>query len=493
MEGLCDLAIVNISQHLSPWDLCNSSRVCKKWREKFNINPVWEKHLLFEDRFYRIQERYKDMILCPPFSSTLEPLCYSRQCYIRDQCLRFNYQGGLFSMESFPLKHGGKLREIFDVLDKEGNYWVFLNTTVAVEVWSVTNKPFFKTSILKEIANPTDGLYIIEKRVALVCSDFIQVFSFNSPKYELNLLCCFYFGQGSISVESERLKPNIDLWQKNVKHGLIGKYLIGYTGSITKSALHEATYLHVWNLQSLEKLYSTKLISESDYERHFSHDEIANLDNTIQLELIPNHEPSNKAIMILHEKKLSSVILAFDVERNSILFLKRCNKSYISWAKIIEDRLFIYGFHSKNGWFCTLNDVNTGETNSKHLTRFGVDFNSVTLPGNHPGLYIKVLNSLLKIEVKNYKMNLTFAVEDLYERKSIPRANICGMFLYLKASENEQVEMWDIRRELRIKDLPRCEGHPLGFPCSSLRNIAFPPKVFCMNKDNNVVYVLSFW
>uniref|UniRef100_A0A1B6IRM6 F-box domain-containing protein n=1 Tax=Homalodisca liturata TaxID=320908 RepID=A0A1B6IRM6_9HEMI len=485
MENLPDRAITNIAVYLRPRELMACSAVSRKWREKFNIDKVWEPHLQFLGNHYKIQEKYKEMILCPPYFQTLVPLCVARENYIRDQCLRFNCRTGRFTVESFKPKSGIFVHRVVDHLDKDGNYWLFLITDVTIEVWNVTNKPYFHCSVSERLRN-VDTLYIINTKIIAVYLDYVQVFLFEPPNFIPIFCCCFFFHDDVVTLDPG--DPIGKKYHSNMKHFVTDNILLGHTASIRKSFLSN-TELHIWNLDTLVKLEASTIVQERIVPYVIGDQD--DLKGFIKFEYFRGD--SSFALVALNEEenekwKASALILRLDPPR-VVRFLHSFERSKIIWCSKVKRVIAIIGFKHNTGYFlCLLSDSGT-ETALKILNKLDViDLHQFSFTSAK--IYVKTMKEVMIAEVMSDRLVVHSCLYD--DQLSIESINVTNIFLF-SSCYNGQVRLWDIDCCFFIKSLPSINGMIDISTITTLKDVRFPPKIICTNVAGRHVNVLSFW
>lgn len=492
MESLPKSLVPKIAAYLSSQDLVACSAVSKKWREKFNIDAVWRPRCHFPEKYYKIQAKYKDMIICPPDNASLEPLCTAREHYVRDQCLRFNWRAGLFTGEEIKLKGQGLIRNIINSVDDEGNYWLFINTTEAIEVWNLTNRPSFQSIILKNIPNAYDTMCVLESKVLLIFADYVQVYNFEHPKYEMVFQCYFHFDDDFPSEEIPGMNPRkekpFDIGNQNMKHLLTGHILIGFTGMIAKSVL-SAARMHVWNMDTLVKLHRSNILHPTSVQTLFDDDDAT--DKGVQIDMFEGD--SQHLLIVLQTTEdavIESLIFLYSISQRGLRNVKRSSSTRVLWTRIVNNHVLVFGLTIRSGFVFSLVDINKGDISTKIASRLGVDAHSQVL-FRYP-IFVQTANTFFSVEAKDEKLTVRRIFED--QTSGSDCINICcqGHFMFSKTVQGP-VRLWDVDNKCWIRDLPKISEKFEINSIKGLEDVDIPPKISCVNNEKNSVYVLSFW
>lgn len=493
MEILPHFLIQKIAAYLPSQDLVACSAVCKNWREIFNTDAVWRPRVNFPEHYYRIQAKYKDMIICPPDNPSLEPLCEAREHYMRDQCLRFNWRAGLFTGEEIKLTGEGIIRQVTNSVDEEGNYWLFINTTEAIEVWNLTNRPFFQSIVLKNIPNAYDTMCILESKVLLIFPDYVQVYNFEHPKFELVFHCYFHFDDEFPSEERPGLNPRkdkpFDIGNQNMKHLLTGHILICFTGLIPKSVL-PAARMHVWNMETLVKLHRSNILHPSTIQNQFDDDDAT--DKVVHIDMFEGDSQHLLIVLqITEDTSIESLIYLYNMSQRLLRPVKRvASSTRVLWTRIVNKHVLVFGHTIRSGFVFNLIDINKGDISTKIASRLGVDAHSQVL-FRYP-IFVQTANTFFAVEAKDEKLLVRKIFED---QTSINECiNICcqGHFMFSKSVQGP-VRLWDIDNKCWIRDLPKFSEKFEINSIKGLEDVDFPPKISCVNNGKNSIYILSFW
>ncbi|XP_054263037.1 uncharacterized protein LOC128986612 [Macrosteles quadrilineatus] len=485
MEGLPDDVVAKIAAFLQSRDLLACSAVNRKWREKFNRKPLWTPHLIFLEEYYNIQEKYKEMILCPPYLSSLQPLCTARERYIRDQCLRFNFKAGLFTIESFHPKTDGKVNQIINHLDKDGHYWLFLTFAHRIEVWNITNKPYFQTRAEKKLPFPVeqDSLYILDTKVILVYSNTVQVYSFEGPKFELIFQCAFFNDNELSQIDTQgQLKANFN--HIMFKHIMIGNILISYPAWTDKLNL-PTTCLHVWKMDTLTKLDAVKM----PYERfHLYHND----DDCRTYVSFKFFKGDQDKVPLIVTEATGTVVNIFDlVEMRFLEIFKSYNSVQIYWSTIVDERVHVIAAFQKMCFFSTTFDFHGADGVNRELTKAtGLHFSSHVMISDS-GVHAKTPCGTWFIGVKEGRF-ASVKLLDNCESNKMASFVVVSQLLFLR-DDDGCTTIWDLAKKCPVNELSPSLGDIDLSHVASLSSTEFPPKIIFPNTEGDLVIVLSFW
>jgi hypothetical protein len=230
-------------------DIENCTKVCDEWKQYLDKSKFLKKCCIYPEKYYKLSAK-PDAERCKS-----SRICDWRNSFLIQKRILENWKHGIFVKESSGI-NASNLTCLVDSVDDNGNHWLFDFGQQGIKVWNITTQPFLHSEYSQ---NNFFGLLPLQDKVLTCRSNYMKIFQFRHPDYELKLDYRFKFEMDDV-LPNHIVIPDEE-YVSGVRYILVdNQFFIGYSENITDI---ERAFIHIWDLNSGRKVATQSVFQDS--------------------------------------------------------------------------------------------------------------------------------------------------------------------------------------------------------------------------------------